>query len=66
MKTCMDMRNEDSTAINVLTKNLEGVQKQCNELIGIIEKLSNENHHLRGNIYVLFDRSNFFIKFQIE
>lgn len=47
------MRNDDNTAINALTKNLEGVHKQCNELIEIIEKLTNENHHLRGKICVL-------------
>lgn len=61
----MDLRNEDNTAINVLTKNLEDVHKQCNELIEIIEKLTNENHHLRGKIYVLFDENHLF-QFQIE
>lgn len=62
----MDLRNEDNNAINALTKNLEGVQKQCSELIDIIEKLSNENHHLRGNSCVLFNENNLFINFQIE
>lgn len=42
------MKNEDYTIITVLTKNFENAQKQCHELIEIIEKLTNENHHLRG------------------
>lgn len=44
----IDIENEDKTVIKVLTKNFESAQKQCQELIGIIEKLTNENHHLRG------------------
>lgn len=44
----MNIKNEDNTIITVLTKNFESAQKQCHELIEIIEKLTNENHHLRG------------------
>lgn len=66
MRTCLDLRNEDNSAINALTNNLEGVQKQCSELIDIIEKLSKENHHLRGNSCVLFNKNNICINFQIE
>lgn len=61
------MKNEDSTIIKGLTKNFESAQSQCNELIEIIEKLTNENRHLRGNyvkyslhlvIKIILDRIN--------
>lgn len=52
LKKCMDMKNEDSFIINGLTKNFESAQSQCHELIDIIEKLTYENRHLRGNNYI--------------
>lgn len=48
MEKYLGIENEDKTAIDILTKNFESTQKQCHDLIEIIEKLTNENNHLKG------------------
>lgn len=40
--------NADSSTINALTRTVDDAQRQCKNLLDIVEMLTNENRHLQG------------------
>ncbi|CAH2001747.1 unnamed protein product [Acanthoscelides obtectus] len=50
LQRLVEIELTDKTAINVLTTNFDSAQKQCEELINIIEVLTNENRHLQERL----------------
>nr|CAI5869358.1 unnamed protein product [Callosobruchus analis] len=50
LQRLVDIELTDKNAINALTTNFDSAQKQCAELINIIEVLTNENRHLQERL----------------
>ncbi|VEN38732.1 unnamed protein product [Callosobruchus maculatus] len=50
LQRLVDIELNDKSAINALTTNFDSAQKQCEELINIIEVLTNENRHLQERL----------------
>lgn len=50
-------KNSEANLMKALTKNFESAQQQCEELIDVIETLSNENKHLEERLSNIYNTS---------
>ncbi|XP_056637763.1 putative leucine-rich repeat-containing protein DDB_G0290503 [Diorhabda sublineata] len=50
-------KNNDANLMKALTKNFESAQQQCEELIDVVETLSNENKHLEERLTNIYNTS---------
>lgn len=53
----IESNSDNSKLIETLTRNFEDAQKQCENLIDVIETLSNENNHLQNRVNNVYNHS---------